>query len=373
MDPRIEKLADMVVRYSCKIQPQEHVLIRYDGDETTPMVASLMQKIYAAGAYPYLKRTDRTLQRELILGAGDEQLDRMCRQELAQYEQMDCFLSIHANHNAYEFADIPAERMENYSKRYGMPTVLRRMQYERWAGFDYPTSSDAQAMGMSTESYMDFFFRVSTMDYEKMYRAAQPLAELMKRTDCVHILGEGTDLTFSIRGIGSKICAGDHNIPDGEVFTAPVRDSVFGTVTYTAPNMIDGVCHDHIQLTFEQGKIVRAQSSDTKRLNQKLDSDDGSRYIGEFALGFNPYITRPMKNTGLDEKIAGSFHFTPGMSFDYPGNGNQSSIHCDFVCIQTPEYGGGEIWFDDVLIRKDGRFVLPELENLNPENLKDKE
>ena len=312
MDPRIEKLANMVVRYSCRIQPQENVLIRYDGDETMPMVAALMRNIYEAGAYPYLLRTDCSLQRELILGGGREQLDLMCAHELAQYEQMDCFLSIHANHNAYEFADIPADRMENYFKYYGMPTVLRRMQYERWAGFDYPTSSDAQAMGMSTEAYTDFFFRVSTMDYEKMYHAAQPLAELMKRTDRVRILGDGTDIAFSIKGIGSKICAGDHNIPDGEVFTAPVRNSVNGTVTYTAPNVIDGICHDNIRLTFEQGKIIHAESSDTKRLNQKLDTDEGARYIGEFALGFNPYITRPMKTSGWMKKLQAPFTLRRG-------------------------------------------------------------
>lgn len=370
MDPRIDKLANMMVNYSCELKPGEHVMVRYDGEETIPMVTALIRHIYAVGAYPYLVPSDKRLQREIILQAGDEQLDKMCEHELALTSQMDAFISVHATHNEFEFSDIPSDKMENFFKRYAMPTVLKRMKNDRWVGINYPCASEAQTMGTSQQAYEDFFFDVCTMDYPKMKEAAKPLADLMDRTDKVHIKGEGTDLTFSIKGIDSKICAGDHNIPGGEVFTAPVIDSVNGYVTYTTANVIDGICHDRIRLTFKDGKIVEAESNDTARLNQKLDSDPGARYIGEFAIGFNPYITKPMKNTSFDEKIAGSFHLTPGMSFEKAGNGNQSSIHCDLVCIQTPEYGGGEIWFDDVLIRKDGLFVIPELKGLNPENLK---
>ncbi|MBD5151489.1 MAG: aminopeptidase [Oscillibacter sp.] len=370
MDQRIEKLAKMMVNYSCEIKPGEHVMIRYDGEETIAMVTALVRCVYAAGAFPYLVRSDKRLQREVILQAGDSQLEMMCKHELAIAGEMDCFLSVHAAHNAFEFSDIPAEKMDNYFKRYAMPTVLQRMKRDRWAGINYPCASEAQALGVSQQAYEDFFFDVCTMDYPRMKEAARPLAALMDKTDAVHIIGQGTDLTFSIKNIGSKICAGDHNIPDGEVFTAPVIDSVNGTITYNTANVIDGYCYDKICLTFENGRITDIACSDNSRLTKKFDADPGARYIGEFALGFNPYITKPMKNTAFDEKIAGSFHLTPGMSFEKAGNGNESSIHCDLVCIQTPEYGGGEIWFDGVLIRKDGMFVIPELEGLNPENLK---
>ena len=369
MDPRIEKLANMMVHYSCEIKPGEHVMIRYGGDETIPMVTALIRCIYDAGAYPHLVRRDTRLEREIILRASDDQLEKMCKHELAFYEDMDCYITVRAQHNAYEFSDIPQERMQNYFKKYGMPTVLKRMSNDRWAGINYPCSSEAQAMGVSQQAYEDFFFQVCTMDYPKMKKAAQALADLMDRTDRVHIKGEGTDLTLSIKGIGSKICAGDHNIPDGEVFTAPVIDSVNGVLSYNTPNVVSGFCYDKIRFTFRDGKIVEVDCADSQRMNQMLDVDAGARYIGEFAIGFNPYITKPMKNTAFDEKIAGSFHFTPGMSFEKAGNGNTSNIHVDLVCIQTPEYGGGEIWFDDVLIRKDGMFVIPELEDLNPENL----
>lgn len=369
MDPRIEKLAKMMVNYSCEIKPGEKVMLRYDGEETIPMITALIREIYAAGAYPFLFRRDRRMDRELIMHAGDEQLDLMCRHELAFTSDMDCFISVSANHNEFEFSDIPQEKMQNYFKRYGMPTVLNRMRDDRWAGINYPCSSEAQAMGKSQQAFEDFFFEVCTMDYPKMKKAAEPLAALMDQTDHVHIKGQGTDLSFSIKGIGSKICAADHNIPDGEVFSAPVIDSVNGVITYNCPNVIDGYCFDTIRFTFKDGKIVGVDCSDNDRMNKYLDVDPGARYIGEFAIGFNPVITHPMKNTSFDEKIAGSFHFTPGMSFTKAGNGNTSSIHCDLVCIQRPEYGGGEIWFDDVLIRKNGLFILPELEGLNPENL----
>lgn len=370
MDPRIEKLADMMVNYSCEIKPGEHIMIRHSGEETIPMVTALVRRIYQAGAFPYLMCRDRRLEREIILHAGEEQLDKMCKHEIAFTQEMDCFLTVGAAHNQFELSDVPGDKMHAYFKHYGMPTVLNRMRNDRWAGINYPCPSEAQAMGMSQQAYEDFFFKVCTMNYPAMKAAAQPLADWMDRTDRVHIKGDGTDLRFSIKGIGSKICAGDHNIPDGEVFSAPVIDSVEGVVTYTSPNVVEGKCYERITLTFEKGRMVGIEcDGDRDKLEKFFSVDEGARFIGEFAIGFNPYIVKPMKNTAFDEKIAGSFHFTPGMSFVKAGNGNQSNIHCDLVCIQTPEYGGGEIWFDDVLIRKDGLFLPRELTGLNPDEL----
>ena len=134
--------------------------------------------------------------------------------------------------------------------------------------------------------------------------------------------------------------------------------------------MVQGFKYENVSFTFENGKIVNATANDTDRINHYLDTDEGARYIGEFAIGVNPNINNAICDILFDEKIAGSIHFTPGNSYDDVGNGNVSAIHWDLVLIQTPEYGGGEIWFDDVLIRKDGRFVLPELDCLNPENLR---
>lgn len=235
----------------------------------------------------------------------------------------------------------------------------------------YPTPSMAQLANKSTEAFEQYYFDVCTMDYAKMAKAMQPLKELMERTDRVKIIGPGTELTFSIRGIPAIPCPGEYNIPDGEVFTAPVRDSVNGVITFNTPSPYQGFTFEQVRLEFVDGKIVHATANDTERLNKILDTDEGARYIGEFALGVHPVIREPMQDILFDEKIDGSFHFTPGRCYDEASNGNISNIHWDMVMIQRPEYGDGEIWFDDQLIRKDGRFLLPELAPLNPENLKE--
>ena len=245
-----------------------------------------------------------------------------------------------------------------------------RIPKTRWVVLRDATPAMAQMAEMSTEAFEDFYFDVCTMDYSRMEAAMAPLKALMERTDRVHILGPGTDLTFSIKGMPAVPCAGRVNIPDGEIFTAPVRESVNGTIAYNVPSTHDGFSFENMRLTFRDGRITSVACNDGARAERVFDQDEGARYVGEFALGVNPYITRPMNNTLFDEKIMGSFHFTPGACYDECDNGNRSALHWDLVCIQTPEYGGGEIWFDGVLVRKDGRFVLPELAPLEPENLR---
>jgi aminopeptidase len=228
----------------------------------------------------------------------------------------------------------------------------------------------AQQANRSTEAFEDFFFNVCTMDYARMAKAMRPLAARMERCDRVHIIGPGTDLSFSIQGIPAIPCDGKLNIPDGEVFTAPVRDSVNGTVQFNARTIYQGTVHDNVRLEFQRGKVIKAASSNTEHLNKVLDSDDGARYVGEFAIGFNPYVTEPMLDILFDEKIAGSFHFTPGQAYEEADNGNRSMIHWDLVCLQDEAHGGGEIYFDGQLIRRNGLFVVEELEPLNPLHLK---
>ena len=178
-------------------------------------------------------------------------------------------------------------------------------------------------------------------------------------------------MTFSIKGIPAVPCAGECNIPDGEVFTAPVRESVNGTIQYNTPSPYQGTVFNNVKLEFKDGKIVNATAdNDIEKLNEIFNTDEGAKFIGEFAIGVNPLIKHPMGDILFDEKIDGSFHFTPGQAYEGEAdNGNRSAIHWDLVLIQRPEYGGGSIYFDDVLIRENGRFVIKELECLNPENL----
>ncbi|NGQ97034.1 aminopeptidase [Brevibacillus sp. SYP-B805] len=368
-DPRIDQLARNLIRYSVELKKGEKVLIE-NFDVQVPLVRALVREAYAVGAYPVVMIKDMEIQRALLQGTSEEHMELIAKHELALMQDMDAYIAVRSYANINELADVPEEQLGYYSRVYYNKVHFgERIPNKRWVVLRYPNKSMAQLSNMSLEAFEDFYFSVCNLDYEKMSKAMDPLAELMERTDRVRIVGPKTDLRFSIKGIPAIKCAGKRNIPDGEVYTAPVRDSVEGTIFFNAPTIYHGTTFTDVQLTFSQGKIVEATSSNTKALNDILDTDEGARYIGEFAIGFNPHILNPMLDILFDEKIAGSFHFTPGNAYDIADNGNRSSIHWDMVQIQRPEWGGGEIWFDDVLIRKDGRFVLPELEGLNPENL----
>ncbi|MEK3877205.1 aminopeptidase [Paenibacillus sp. FSL M7-0420] len=369
-DPRIQKLAANLVGYSVNVQPGENVLVEMIGSERD-LIKAVVEEVGKAGGRAFVQLTDRTVLRSMLKYATPEGIKTWAEIDLNRMKQMDCYIGIRAGENVNDLSDVPEENMKLYNSLYSHPVHSeQRVKHTKWVVLRYPNASMAQLANTSTEAFEDFYFEVCNLDYAKMDKAQDSLAELMRRTDKVRISGPGTDLTFSIKGIGAEKCSGQKNIPDGEVYSAPVRDSVNGTISYNAASIYNGVTFENVKFMFENGRITEASSNDTARLNEILDSDDGARHIGEFAIGFNPYILHPMKDILFDEKIAGSLHFTPGQAYDVTDNGNRSSIHWDLVLIQRPDYGGGEIYFDDVLIRKDGIFVVPELEGLNPENLK---
>ncbi len=365
-DPRLRKLAANLLDYSLDIKYGEKVLI--EGEiEARDLLVELIEGCYERGAVPYYHTGDAVLRRAYLLKATREQLDREAAWEIERLKDLDAALFVMAGRNASEFADVPPAILE--ASRLANEPVMNLYLKKKWVLLRYPTPSAAQAASMSTEAFEDFCLAVSTLDYARLDKAMDPLVELMSRTDQVRIVSPGTDVTFSIKGIPAIKAAGKYNIPDGEVFTAPVRDSVNGTVLFNAPSLEQGTTFERVRFTFADGRIVDADANEPEKLLRILDTDEGARYLGEFALGLNPLITKPMKDTLFDEKIGGSLHLTPGRSYEEADNGNRSSVHWDLVLIQTPEWGGGEIWFDGVLVRKDGRFVLPELEGLNPESL----
>lgn len=371
MDSRIVKLAKLLVNYSCSIQPGEKVYIHYIGRETKDLARQLVKEVYAAGGVPFVHYTEPQLQREVLLSCTKEQMEAMAEVDAKEMSMMDAYIAVRGSDNVSELADVPSDKMKLYDTYYSTPVHHNiRVPKTKWVVLRYPNGAMAQLSNTSTEAFENFYFDVCTLDYAKMDRAMQPLVDYMSRTDRVRMTGPGTDITFSIKGIGAVPCSGLRNIPDGEVYSAPVKDSVNGTITYNTPSVYQGFTFENVSFTFKDGKIIEAVANNTQRINQVLDTDEGARYIGEFAIGVNPYILEPMKDILFDEKIQGSIHFTPGNCYEETSNGNTSAIHWDLVWIQRPEYGGGEIYFDDVLIRKDGRFVVPELESLNPEHLK---
>lgn len=367
-DERVKILATNLIRYSVRLQPGEKLLIEVT-DSGQELAKELITAAYEAGGIPFLTIKNQQLQRALLLNCQEEQINLIAAWEAERMKSMDAYLAIRAYDNANEMSDLPPSQARLYQQLWWKPVHTDiRINTTKWCVLRYPSPAMAQMAGMSTAAFTDYYFRVTNLDYGRMAAAEEPLVQLLERTNKVRITGQGTDVTFSIQGIPVMKSCGLRNIPDGEVFTAPVRDSVNGVVTYNCPTIFQGTAFDHVRLQFENGKIVDATANDTAKLNQIFDTDDGARYIGEFALGLNPHIHHPMRDILFDEKICGSFHLTPGNSYVTADNGNRSAIHWDLVAIQTPAYGGGEIWFDDRLIRKDGRFVLPELLALNPEN-----
>ncbi|WP_339816705.1 aminopeptidase [Paenibacillus sp. FSL R7-0216] len=369
-DPRVQKLAENLVGYSVDVQPGENVLVEMIGDERD-LLKAVVEEVGKKGGNAFVEITDRTVQRAQLKYATEEGMKTWAEYDLKRMQMMDCYIGIRAGSNVNDMSDVPEDKMKLYNSLYShLVHSEQRVKRTKWVVLRYPNASMAQLANTSTEAFEDFYFDVCNLDYAKMDRAQDALAELMNKTDRVRIVAPGTDLSFSIKDIPAIKCSGQKNIPDGEVYTAPVRNTVNGTISYNAATLYNGITFENIKFRFENGKIVEATSNDTKRMNEILDSDEGARYIGEFAIGFNPYILHPMKDILFDEKIAGSLHFTPGQAYEEADNGNRSSIHWDLVLIQRPDYGGGEIYFDDVLIRKDGIFVIPELAGLNPENLK---
>jgi aminopeptidase len=369
-DPRFNKLAEILIGYSTNLQPGENVLIEAI-DIPDPLVKSLIQATIGRKAKPYIWIKQNQILRELLLNSTAEQLKLIGENELALMKKMDAYVGIRGGTNINELSDVSSEKMKLYQEFILNPVHFQeRVKNTKWVILRYPNSSFAQQAGMSTDAFEDYFLDVCTLDYSKMHAAMLPLQDLMNKTDQVEIKGPETDLRFSIKDIASVTCSGNHNIPDGEVYTAPVRDSVQGKISYNTATIYQGVTFSDMELTFKDGKILDAKADKTERFNEILDTDEGARYVGEFALGFNPFVTKPILDILFDEKISGSFHFTPGNAYTETDNGNRSAVHWDMVSIQTPEMGGGEIYFDGQLIRKNGSFVPESLKGLNPENLK---
>jgi len=367
-DPRYTALARLLIDYSAGLKKGQRILLDV-GDVPDEFSVELVRAVRRVGGIPIAEVRHSRLNREILAGTNEAHAKLVRDLELFRMRKMQAYVAVRGAQNASEGSDVPAARQSLYARTL-RPVLNYRVNKTEWVVLRWPTPSMAQAANMSTEAFENFFFRVCTMDYRKMARAAAPLCRRMARANRVHLKSPGTDLTFSIKSIGAQTCVGKRNIPDGEVFSCPVRNSVNGVIQFNTPTIYTGRRFENIRLEFKDGKVVKAGGSDTKRLNDILNTDRGARYVGEFSLGFNPHILSPMCDILFDEKIAGSLHFTPGQAYEECDNGNRSAVHWDMVLIQRPEWGGGEVWFDRELIRKDGLFVPRDLRALNPQNLK---
>ncbi len=360
-----QQLAHLLVQYSVELQKGERCLINAT-DVPNSMVEALIEEVYAAGGYPEVNISSITVERALVKGATSESIVGWTDNDAYRMNNMDAFIGIRGIVNPFEMAHL-GSGYEVYNKMYNNKVHHDiRVPHTKWVVLRYPTLLMAYQAKMSFTQFEEYFYKVtSEVDYRAMDRAMDKAKAFMDTVDKVHIIAKDTDLTFSIKNIGSVKCSGHRNIPDGEVYSAPVLNSVNGYIHYNTPSTYHGHTFLDVRFVIKDGKIIEATSDDNEAINRVLDSDIGARYFGEFALGCNPSITFAMDNTLFDEKIAGSIHFTPGNAYTNCDNTNRSSVHWDLVQIQTKEYGGGEIWMDGELIRKDGVFVHPSFTDLN--------
>ena len=368
MEEKLKKLANIIVNHSIKVEENERVLITYKTMDVNPLVKELIKEINKKKGIVFVNVLNEPEISDLLNENNSEaRINEIAKHQEFEANNFDSFINIKYQINDYENKNENKELKRLLGEKTRKFSDIKTNK-RKWVLLNYPSNLDAYKAKMEIDEFYDYALDVMTVDYDKMAKDVEPLKKLMEKTDKVRVTGKDTDLTFSIKDIPVIPCTGECNIPDGEIFTAPVKDSVNGYITYNTPSPYDGNIFHHVRLELENGKIIKATcDEDNDTLNEIFDRDEGARYIGEFSLGLNPKIKDPVGDILYDEKIIGSIHFTPGRAYDEAPNGNTSMIHWDMVLIQRSEYGGGDIYFDDVLIRKDGKFVLDELKHLNYE------
>jgi len=366
-----QQLAGILVEHSCRLQPGERVLIEAVG-APRDVVAAVVRKAAESGASPFVVFKEDAVLRELALVQSPDDLRLVAESELTLLRSMDALIGIRAHRNCHELGDLPEEKRRAVYEHYVRPVHceyrnlhLRRV-FVRW-----PTAAAAQAARLCTDAFRRLFFRACLIDYAALEEAARPLLARLVEADRVRLVGpDDTDLRFDITGVPAITMAGRQNVPDGEIQTSPVPGSLNGRVRYNVPSTYMGHFFPEIGLDFRNGEVVDVFGAcDNKQVWSILRQDEGALRVGEFAVGINPALDRPVGDLLFDEKMWGSVHLAQGNSYRETDNGNRSAVHWDIVLHQTADAGGGEMYLDDDLIRRDGRFVVPELKHLNPEEL----
>ncbi|GAB4108063.1 MAG: aminopeptidase [Phycisphaeraceae bacterium] len=383
-DPRLDKLARVLIEYSTQIKPGQ--IVRLTGAPVAiPLLEALYEAALKAGAFPYVKCQPDTLANIFFQHASEEQLKHVSPLALHEIETIDVSIGLWADTNTKSLSRVDPKRqglasaarkpiMQVFMKRAAAandPNRYPGVKPLRWTGTQFPTAASAQDAEMSLTEYEDFVFRAGHLDKEdpvaewlKIQQQQQKVVDyLTGKKEIRFQTPRGTDLTVNIEGMRWVNCCGHENFPDGEVFTGPNLKApdggVNGVVKYSFPAVHHGREVHDIELTFEKGRVVDAKASKNQQfLIDMLDQDPGARSLGEIALGTNFQITEYTKNTLFDEKIGGTFHAAVGAGYPETGNDNASGLHWDMVCDMRPEAGGGTVTVDGEVISRDGRFVF---------------
>ncbi|MBU1660883.1 MAG: aminopeptidase [Chloroflexi bacterium] len=365
-DPRIKNLANLLVNYSTAVQPGDWVLVR-GNVLAEPLVNEVISHITQAGAHFDLSLSSDDIGETFMRSASDAQLQWVSPVAKMLYNEANVLIAINATSNTRSMTSIDPvkERTASLARRDLMETYMRRSAAKelRWVGTQYPCPAYAQEADMSLREYEDFVYRATFADqddpvakWQAIHNEQQVAIDWLMGKKIVTVKSPHADLTLSIEGRTFINADGTNNMPSGEIFTGPVEDSANGWVEFTYPAIRGGREVEGVRLEFEDGKVVKASAKKNEAyLLTQLDSDEGSRYLGEFAIGTNYGITRFTKSILFDEKIGGSFHMAVGAGYPETGSVNKSSIHWDFICDVRED---SEIRVDGELLYKDGQFRI---------------
>ena len=366
-DPRLMKLAELLVVYSVAIKHGDKVLIN-GSSIAGPLLNEVYAAVLRAGGHPLMLVSLPDIDDVMYRYASEDQLKFMPPPLMLGIETYDASISVSGTTNTKNLSNVdPAKVVTRSQGRREMLDVFMKRAASgalRWTGTLFPTHAYAQDAEMSLRDYEDFVFRACMPDMEdpigywqSFSRWQQKIVDWLKGKKAIRVSGKGTSLTLSIADRSFISCDGHHNMPDGEVFTGPEENSVNGYITFSYPAIYQGREVTGVRLEFQDGKIITASAEKNESfLQQILDTDEGSRYVGEFAIGTNEGIRQFTREILFDEKIGGTIHMAMGAGYPETGSRNHSSIHWDMICDLRD---GGEIWVDDELLHKDGRFVIP--------------
>ncbi len=365
-DPRVANLAKILVRYSTRVGEGDTCLIEGSA-AAEPLIAAVYDEVLEAGGHPVATMSFEGQAASFFERASDAQLEWISPVAEWGAEQADCRIVIGADTNTRELSGVPPERQtkrEAATRRLMQRIMERSAEGDfRWVYTIFPTNAYASDAEMSLRAFEDFYLGACLADeadpvaaWKRASEETRRLAERVQGASEIHVTGPGTDIRLGVEGRTFIPCFGDRNMPDGEFFTGPIEDSVEGEVTFHLPAMVGGREVAGVRLRFAAGKVVDASAERGEEyLLQLLDTDEGSRRLGELGIGTNYRIDRGTRNVLLDEKIGGTVHMALGASYPESGGRNESAVHTDLVCDLR---GGGRIEADGKLIQEDGRFVV---------------
>jgi aminopeptidase len=354
-DPRVVKQAKVLVDYSLKVKRGEKVVVLADF-QSEPLIKEIYRLLIRRGAYKVkLKIGSYEFSEIYFKEAKNDQLDYFPKIDMDEIKYSDCYIRIKSPLNTRGLTNVDTKKISRRSR------VLRkitnyRVENTRWVVTIFPTHAQAQEADMSLSEYEDFVFTaINKVDWKKVHKDQEKLRKLVDNTAKVRIVGKGTDLQVSIRGRKAVNAGGENNMPDGEVFTSVVENSTKGFITYSFPALYLGKEFHDVRLEFKSGKVVNASAEKgEKDLNKILDVDKGARYVGELGIGNNFKIQKFTKDILFDEKIGGTVHIALGKGYKETKSLNKSAIHWDMI---KDLRNGGELWFDDKLVQRNGRWI----------------